>query len=290
MTSSLLRPKRRIHEDTVERRVVAGSTAPTPILDWPDPRVTALAERAASAGAASAEHPGSTGNPGVEGAMGAEDPGIAGDPVRRVQVLRTAHRLIATAVRPVYSVQDERPTSQVLRLGRGSCSQRLAVLEAVARASGVATRVRGLLLDGAFWYPRFPHLRRIVPDQVVLAWPEFHLTGPSTGDHPTSHWLTVAELFGGLDELSGGPGGGFTNAGPETLFEALSRTAIDWDGATLCPTTDAGAACDLSAYVLADLGHFGSRDELFARHGQTLCRVARLVAEPVLGRHAAGAR
>ncbi|MFI6983462.1 transglutaminase domain-containing protein [Embleya sp. NPDC050154] len=295
MTSSLLRPRRRIHEDTVDRRVVAGSTAPTRILDWPDRRVTALAERAAST--ASARHPESVENPGkvenpvsTEGTMNAQDPSIAGDAVRRVQVLRTAHRLIATAVRPVYSVQDERPTSQVLRLGRGSCSQRLAVLEAVARASGVATRVRGLLLDGAFWYPRFPHLRRIVPDQVVLAWPEFHLTGPSTGEHPMAHWLTVAELFGNLDELSNGPGGGFTNTGPETLFEALSRTAIDWDGTTLCPTTDARTACDLSGYVLADLGHFGSRDELFARHGQTLCRVARLVAEPVLGRHSAGAR
>lgn len=289
MTSSLLRPRRRIHGDTVDRRVVAGSTAPTRILDWPDRRVIALAERAAST--ASTEHPGSVENPGgAGGAISAADPGIAGNAIRRVQVLRTAHRLITTAIRPVYSVQDERPTSQVLRLGRGSCSQRLAVLEAVARASGVATRVRGLLLDGAFWYPRFPHLRRIVPDQVVLAWPEFHLTGPSTGEHLMSHWLTVAELFGDLDELSNAPGGGFTNTGPETLFEALSRTAIDWDGTTLCPTTDAGTACDLSGYVLADLGHFGSRDELFTRHGQTLCRVARLVAEPVLGRHAAGAR
>ncbi|MEU6554356.1 hypothetical protein ABZ915_29400 [Streptomyces sp. NPDC046915] len=99
--------------------------------------------------------------------------------------------------------------------------------------------------------------------------------------------MTVSELFGGLDELSEGSSGGFTNAGAETLFEALSRTAIDWDGATVCPAT-AGATCDLSAYVLADLGHFDSRDELFAQHGQTLCAMARLLAEPILSRRSAG--
>jgi hypothetical protein len=83
--------------------------------------------------------------------------------------------------------------------------------------------------------------------------------------------------------LSGDGEGGFTNAGPETLFEALARTAIDRDGSTVCPA--AGAPCDLSAHALADLGHFDARDELFARHGQTLCGTARLLAEPVLGRH-----
>ncbi|QIP88728.1 transglutaminase domain-containing protein [Streptomyces sp. Tu 2975] len=205
----------------------------------------------------------------------------------QVQALRRAHRWIATAVRPVYSVQDERPVSEVLRRGRGSCSQRLAVLESVARASGIATRVRGLVVDGAFWYPRFPRLHRIVPDQVLLAWPEFRIDGLSPDGHPAASWLTVSELFGELGELSGDPGGGFTNAEAETLFEALSRTAIDWDGSTACPS--AGAPCDLSAHVLTDLGHFDSRDELFSRHGQTLCGAARLLAEPVLGRRAAGA-
>ncbi|WP_457464607.1 hypothetical protein [Streptomyces sp. TE5632] len=73
----------------------------------------------------------------------------------------------------------------MLRRGRGSCSQRLAVLESVARASGVATRVRGLLVDGSFWYPRFPRLHRIVPEQVLLAWPEFRLEGLPAGVHPT---------------------------------------------------------------------------------------------------------
>jgi hypothetical protein len=242
-----------------------GSTAPTRILDWRHPEVAALAERI-----------------GVPA-----DRGDVADPVRRQAVLRQAHRWIAAGVRPVYSVRDELPVSQVLRRGRGSCSQRLAVLEAVARASGVATRVRGLLVDGSFWYPRFPRLRRIVPHEVVLAWPEFRIEGLSPADHPAAPWLPVSELFGDLGDPSRTRGGGFTNTGPETLFEALSRTAIDWDGTTACPA--AGAPCDLSAHVLADLGHFDSRDELFARQGQTLCGAARLLAEPVLGRRSAGA-
>ncbi|MER6977261.1 transglutaminase domain-containing protein [Streptomyces carpinensis] len=260
MTSSLLTPRRRPRAGRAGGGAAPGSTAPTRILDWHHPQVASLLRR-------------------IDTAAGPQD---ASGPVRRIAALRRAHRWIAAAVQPVYSVQDERPVSEVLRRGRGSCSQRLAVLESVARASGVATRVRGLLVDGAFWYPRFPHLHRIVPDQVVLAWPEFRVDGLSPTVHATAPWLAVSELFGSLDELSGAHEGGFTNAGAETLFEALSRTAIDWDGVTPCPA--AGASCDLSAYVLADLGRFGSRDELFAWHGQTLCRTARLLAEPVLGR------
>lgn len=269
MTSSLLTPRGRVRAAMAATGTAAGSTTPTRILDWRHPNVSEVLRRidipaipAASEGTSS--------------------------PAHRIAVLRQAHRRIAAGVQPVYSVQDERPVSEVLRRRRGSCSQRLAVLEAVARAAGVATRVRGLLVDGRFWYPRFPHFHRIVPHQVVLAWPEFRLDGLSPTEHLTAPWLTVSELFGDLDELSEGSGGGFTNTGAETLFEALSRTAIDWDGATVCPA--AGAACDLSAHVLADLGHFDSRDELFAQHGQTLCGMARLLAEPILGRRSAGAQ
>lgn len=251
-----------------DRGTVAGSTVPTQILDWQHPNVSSLVRR--------------IGIPQDSG-----DTSSPASPAHRIAALRQAHRWIAAVVQPVYSVQDERPVSEVLRRRRGSCSQRLAVLESVARASGVATRVRGLLVDGRFWYPRFPRFHRIVPHQVVLAWPEFRLDGLSLTEHLTAPWLTVSELFGGLNELSEGSGGGFTNTGAETLFEALSRTAIDWDGATICPAAD--AACDLSAYVLADLGHFDSRDELFAQHGQTLCGMARLLAEPILSRRSAGA-
>lgn len=44
-------------------------------------------------------------------------------------VLRVAHGLIAERVRPVYAVEDTQPVSHTLRRGRGSCSQRLAILE-----------------------------------------------------------------------------------------------------------------------------------------------------------------
>ncbi|MFI1768751.1 transglutaminase domain-containing protein [Streptomyces sp. NPDC020800] len=269
MTSSLLTPRGRARTRTADRGTVAGSTAPTQILDWRHPNVSSLLRRIDI--------------PRID--LPADSGDLSG-PAQRIAALRRAHRWIAAAVRPVYSVQDERPVSEVLRRRRGSCSQRLAVLESVARASGVATRVRGLLVDGTFWYPRFPRVHRLVPHQVVLAWPEFRLDGPVPTGHHSARWLPVSELFGGLDELSEGSGGGFTNIGSETLFEALSRTAIDWDGATVCPAAD--TACDLSGYVLADLGHFDSRDELFAHHGQTLCGMARMLAEPILSRRSAG--
>jgi transglutaminase-like putative cysteine protease len=228
---------------------VRGTTRPTAILDWEHPAVAALVERIPAAG-------------------GRES-------------LRVAHGIIAREVRPVYSVNDLRRASRTLELGRGSCSQRMAVLEAVARAVGVPTRVRGLLVDGTFWYPRFPRLKPLVPEHVLLAWPEFRLDGD---------WVPIAELFGSLTELSAS--GGYSNTGGETLFDAVARTAVDWDGTATAASCDGGPAgvCDLSAQVRLDLGHFTSRDELFAQHGQTLCLPARTLAEPVLGRWSAGAR
>ncbi|WP_306327141.1 transglutaminase domain-containing protein [Streptomyces venezuelae] len=251
----------------------AGATRATAILDLAHPRVVAFVGRVRRA---------------------ADERGATTDRDR----LRTAHGIIAATVRPVYSVEDLRRVSRTLRLGRGSCSQRMAVLEAVARSLGVPTRVRGLLVDGAFWYPRFPKLRPFVPEEVLLAWPEFLLDGT---------WVPIAELFadGGTAAPAPTADGGapapmadggapvpapmadaFTNSGAETLFEAVARTTVDWDAPAAC----AGAApCDLSAHLRTDLGRFTSRDELFARHGQTLCLPARTLAEPLLGRWNAGA-
>lgn len=247
MTSLLLSPWR-CGRPAARVGPALGELAPTAVLDWEHWRVGRLLEQVR-----------------------------AQEPEDMLDLLRTAHRTIGQRIRPVYSLEERRPVSQILRRGRGSCSQRLAVLEAVARASGVPTRVRGLLVDGAFWYPRFPRLRFLVPDRVVLAWPEFM---PETG------WLSVSELFGDLPALSAAPGGGFTNADGETLFDALSRTAVDWDGVTAQPGMC--SVCDLSANVQADLGHYNSRDALFAEHGQTLCWAARTLGEPVLSRWSAG--
>ncbi|MFF8803988.1 transglutaminase-like domain-containing protein [Streptomyces omiyaensis] len=222
-----------------------GSTRATAILDHGHPLVAALAARAARGGRTDRDR------------------------------LRAAHRLIVAGVRPVYSVEDRRRASRTLRLGRGSCSQRMAVLEAVARSLGIPTRVRGLLVDGSFWYPRFPRLRPFVPAEVLLAWPEFRLDGG---------WVPIAGLF---DHAGPSREGGFANTGAETLFEAVARTGVDWDAPAACDGTS--GACDLSAHLRTDLGRFTSRDELFGRYGQTLCRPARTLAEPVLGRWSAGA-
>lgn len=205
----------------------AGSTWPTPILDREHPLVTAFVARVLRA---------------------AEARGAVTDRAR----LQVAHGIVAATVRPVYSVEDRRRVSRTLRLGRGSCSQRMAVLEAVARSLDVPTRVRGLLVDGSFWYPRFPRLRPFVPEEVLLAWPEFRLDGG---------WLPVAELFGDLDRPRTH---GFANAGAETLFEAVARTTVDWDAPVACGA-DSAAPCDLSAHLRTDLGRFTSRVHLAGR-------------------------
>ncbi|MCT9929553.1 transglutaminase-like domain-containing protein [Planotetraspora sp. A-T 1434] len=166
-------------------------------------------------------------------------------------------------------MNEKQPVSRTLLLERGSCSQRLALMEAVARACGIASRVRGLLVDGRFWYTRFPRLRPFIPHQVMLAWPEFQLD---------SRWVSVSELYGDLDTLQ--KAGRFANDGGETLFDAVARTAVDWDGLTC-------SSCDLSGYVLADLGYFSCRDVLFRTHGQTLCLPVRIPADIIMSRWAA---
>lgn len=243
VTTPLLTPWWR-NRRGVETREAHGGIEPTAILDWRSPIVRALT-----------------------GELGCAEHGR--------DLLQRAHSVIADRVRPVYAVDDAQPVSRTLARRRGSCSQRLAVLEAVARSSGIATRSRGLLVDGRFWYPRFRRLRFAVPDAVLLAWPEFYLD---------QGWVSASELF--EPARSGESTAEFTNADGETLFDALARGAVDWDGVTSTP--EACSTCDLSATVLRDLGRFDSRDELFTRYGQTLCWPARTLAEPFLSRWAAG--
>ena len=183
-------------------------------------------------------------------------------------ILEAAHGIIRDEVRAVYALAEDTPASRTLARGFGSCSQRLAILESVARSIGVATRVRALLIDRAFWYPRFPRVRALLPDRILLVWPEFHV----------GEWRSAGELFGSLGCRGGSA---FTNAGAETLFEAVGRCAVDWDGRT------GGSEFDLSHFVRADYGYFTDRDEAFARCGQSLCAPTRLVADPVLRRIAA---
>ncbi|WP_328770893.1 hypothetical protein [Streptomyces sp. NBC_00286] len=118
--------------------------------------------------------------------------------------------------------------------------------------------------------------RRQSTAQPLDAWPEF-LIG--------REWVAVGELFDGV----AGGGEAFSNRGGETLFDAVARVGVDWSGSVSCGA-QGGMVCDLSTQVLVDLGYFDSRDELFERHGQTLCRPAHVFLEPVLGRWSAGAR
>lgn len=135
---------------------VSGSRAPTAILDWTTPAVQLLIADLAS-------------------------------PARDDRaLLQRAHGAVASRVRPTYAIEERQPVSRTLARGRGSCSQRLAVLEAVARGNGISTRVRGLLVDGTFWYPRFAGLHPLLPSEVVLAWPEFLLD---------DGWVSASELF-----------------------------------------------------------------------------------------------
>lgn len=185
-----------------------------------------------------------------------------------VAVLEAAHAIIRDEVRAVYALEESTPASRTLMRGFGSCSQRLAILECAARSIGVATRVRALLIDRSFWYPRFPRIRFALPDRILLVWPEFDVDG----------WRPASELFGSIGCRGGGS---FTNRGSETLFEAAGRCAVDWDGHTN------GDAFDLSQFVRADFGYFTHRDDAFHALGQTLCAPSRLVADPVLRRIAA---
>jgi transglutaminase-like putative cysteine protease len=225
----------------VGSELVAGSTASTPILDAGHDLIRALASRI--------------------------DPDVALEPTTFV---RRAHATVTETVRPVYSLDEWQAASRTLRRGRGSCSQRFAVLEAVSRARAIATRVRGLAVDGRFWYPRFPRVTPLVPDRVVLAWPEFGLP---------EGWVSASEVFGSLGELrSRSDDRGFANDG-ESLFEAVGMSAIDWDGATSVGGTI--ASCDLSEMGGEDLGLFDSRDDLFAEH-RTMGRPIVWMLDPFL--------
>ena len=183
-------------------------------------------------------------------------------------VLASAYAMIRDQVRPVYSVNESTPASRTLARGFGSCSQRLAVLESVARSLGIPTRVRALLVDRSFWYPRFPRVRLLLPARIMLVWPEFEID---------NSWKSASELFGPIGCRGGTP---FSNRGAETLFEAAGRCAIDWDGRSH------DSEYDLSRFVRADFGYFADRDEAFAMLGQTLSLPVATLVDPLM-RHIA---
>ena len=64
--------------------------------------------------------------------------------------LQAAHAMLSECVAPVYTLDELQPASMTLASRKGSCSQQFACLEAFARAKSIATRVRGLWIDGRF--------------------------------------------------------------------------------------------------------------------------------------------
>jgi hypothetical protein len=195
---------------------------PTPILDYGSPAVCRFAE---------------TIRPTDESATG---------------FLRAAHEAISSRIHPVYTVKERQPMSMTIDKARGSCSQRLACLEGLARSRGIGTRVRALWVSGRFWNNRFPLARLFIPNRVLLAWPQFAID---------SGWCGVEEIHGSLEQRL--PGAvPFANDG-ETLFEAVQSTAVDFEGKTRTCST----ICDLSEFVMERGAIFDARDDLFDRLG-----------------------
>lgn len=169
--------------------------------------------------------------------------------------IQRSHLRISQMVRPIYSVDEWQPVSKTLRKKRGSCSQRMACLEAVARAAGIPTRVRALHVKGSFWYPRFLFSRPFIPRRILLVWPQFFLQAT---------WVDFDEIYSPVAQLAGASHG-FKNDG-ESLFEAVRNTPLDFLGKT-CGLACAKPEHNLSRFVLNDAGFFDTRDEVFERFG-----------------------
>lgn len=172
------------------------------------------------------------------------------------ELLQSAHRLVADSVKPVYSLDEFQSASRTLREKRGSCSQRMACLEAVARACDIPTRARVFLISGRFWYPRFRLFRTFIPAKILLVWPQFFLGGS---------WVDFDELYSPAANLAETARQAFSNAG-ESIFDAVDHTPIDFMAKT-CGPACAPSKFDLSKFVAADEGFFDTRDEVFARFG-----------------------
>ena len=176
------------------------------------------------------------------------------DAASELEVLQAIHAAVSQRIMPVYSLDELRPASRTLLRERGSCSQRMAVLEAAARSAGIATRSRALFVAGKFWHPRFRWTRWFIPQQILLAWPQFFADGA---------WLDFDELFGTTAEMVTHARDGFHNDG-ETMFEAVATTAVDFFGkAARCGAPCSPEIFDLSRFVTQDRGVFPSRDAVF---------------------------
>ena len=187
--------------------------------------------------------------------------------------LRAAHRHITSSLRGVYSLEEKFPVSRILREACGSCSQRMALLEGLARAHGIPTRVRALFLKGHYWAPRLPLLRRFLPERTLMPWPEFFVDGD---------WVGFEEVFSPLPELAAGARGRFTNRGI-SMYEAVEKTPVDFFGKLRRAGHPRAAELELTEFVAAEEGVFDSRDLMFERFNPDPSRLGRAMFGAIYG-------
>jgi hypothetical protein len=190
-----------------------------------------------------------------------------------LEFLRASHQMIMRSVRPIYTLNEFQSASETFKKQAGSCSQRLACLEAFARAGSVPTRVNAYWIKGEFWYPRFHKYRLFIPKVLLLAWPEFHVN---------NCWTSVDEIYSPVAEIFQNSNSGFSNRDTETLFEAIQATPIDFSGKALsCECRN--SELSLSRYVASNAGIFATRDEVFGRFGLFLHSVRGRAFELLFG-------
>ena len=194
-----------------------------------------------------------------------------------LEFLHKAHRYLTSTVTPVYSLNEWQPASKTLLLRRGSCSQQMACLEALARAHRIPTRVRALWIKGAFWRKRFPILSPVLPRRVLLLWPEFFVEGK---------WVSFEELFASVQELACSSAKPFLN-NAETVFEAIENQAVDFFGKSVAGPCEYKTV-DLRSWVIADDSYFATRDEALARYGSLHDTLKGRIFEAVFGNRGRG--
>ncbi len=164
------------------------------------------------------------------------------------QFLTAAHAWVSATVRPRYSMDDFQAASRTLRVGAGSCSQKMALLEALSRGHGIPTRVHGFLVDGSYWRARFPRMTWILPSTVPLAWPEFLVD---------AEWIDLSQVGAVAAPDASRPE--FANVGANTMFEAAPTHHLPWSCAFEGP-----GRCPLDSSLVDDLGTFDTRDAFYA--------------------------
>jgi hypothetical protein len=187
--------------------------------------------------------------------------------------VQAAHRMISDSVHPIYTIDEFQPTSKTLQKKKGSCSQRMACLESVCRAKGIATRVHALWISGSFWYPRFRFVKAFIPSRILISWPQFYLD---------EEWTDFDEIYSPIMELVKDETMGFTNA-DETLFEAVEQTPVDFMGKSKLCKSNCASTVNLSKFVLADAGLFHTRDELYEQLGSFQHSLRGRVFEVIFG-------